>query len=147
MALEGLFRQVEATTVRDRDSIPRRMVALRVPRGVEDSPAMEEQWLEHLRTAATAMEPPCDGADDGQGHGSPLKAIIKCSGEVQNDLCGKRLVRNFLEWCDTSLNRKPGFSTTDGCWLFDEIEGNLRSVPYALSLPHPAGDPGTLACQ
>ena len=63
------------------------------------------------------------GADDGPAHGSPwamqvVKAIIECSGEMQNDLCGKRLVGNFLE----------GFSTTDGCWLFDEIEGDVRSV-------------------
>ena len=76
-----------------------------------------------------------------------VKAIIKCSGEMQNDLCGKRLVGNFLEWRDTPMIRKPGFSTTDGCWLFDEIEGDVRSVvPHAdnnvyLSTPHPAGDP------
>ena len=75
------------------------------------------------------------------------KVIIKCSGEMQNDLCGKRLDGNFLERCDNPLIRKPDFSTTDGCWLFDEIEGNLRSVvPHAdnnvyLSMPHPAGDP------
>ena len=29
---------------------------------------------------------------------------------------------------DTPLTRKPGFSTTDGCWLFDEIEGDVRSA-------------------
>ena len=74
------------------------------------------------------------------------EATIKCSSEVQNDLCGKRLVGNFLEWGDTPLIRKPGFSTTDGCWLFDEIGGDLRSVvPHAdnnvyLSIPHAAGD-------
>ena len=70
-------------------------------------------------------------------HGSPwtlqvVKAIVKCSSEMQNDHCGKRLVGNFLEWCDTPLIRKPDFSTTDGCWLFDEIEGDVRSVvPHA----------------
>ena len=80
-----------------------------------------------------------------------MKAIIKCSGEMQNDLCGKRLVGNFREWCDTPLIRKLGFSTTDGCWSFDENEGDVRSVvPHAdnnvyLSLPHPASDPVTAA--
>ena len=75
------------------------------------------------------------------------KAIIKCSGEMQNDLCGKRLVGNLLEQCDTPLIRKPDFSTTDGCWLSDEMEGDVRSVvPHAdnnvyLSIPHPTGDP------
>ena len=59
--------------------------------------------------------------------------------------------RELPKWCDTPLIRKPGFSTTDGCWLFDEIEGNVRSVvPDAdnsvyLSMPHPAGDPVTAA--
>ena len=73
-----------------------------------------------------------------------VKAIISCSSEMQNDLCGKRLVGNFLEWCDTPLIRKP---TTDGCWLFDEIEEDVRSVvPHTdnnvyLSMPHLAGDP------
>ena len=114
------------------------------------------QWMrsgfEHHRASATAMEPPPDGAHDGPAHGSPwtmqvVKAIIKRSGELQNDLCGKRLVGNFLERCDTPLIRKPGFSTTNGCWLFDEIEGDVRFVvPHAdhnvyLSIPHPAGDP------
>ena len=73
------------------------------------------------------------GADDGPAHGSlwtmqVAKAIIKCCGEMLNDLCRKRLVGNFLEWCDTPLTRKLGFSTTRGCWLFDEIEGDVRSA-------------------
>ena len=137
VALEGLFRELGAATGRDRDSILRRMVALRGPRGVEDDPAIHAQWFEHLRASAPALEPPRDGADDGPAHGSPwtmqvVKAIIKCSGEMQNDHCGKRLVGNFLKWCDTPLIRKPGFSTTDGCWLFDEIEGDVRFVvPHA----------------
>ena len=95
------------------------------------------------------------GLTTGQ-HGSPctmqvVKAITKCSGEMQNDLCGKRCVGNVLKRCDTPLIRKPGFSTTDGCWLFDEIEGDVRSVvPHAgnnvyLSIPHLAGDPVTAA--
>ena len=63
---------------------------------------MDEQWFEHLRADATAMELHRGRADDGQGHGSSwtmhvMKAILKCSGEVQNDLCGKRLVGNFLK--------------------------------------------------
>ena len=63
MALEGLFRKIGATTVR-------RMVALGVHRGVEEDPAMNAQWFEHLRAAATATEPPHDGVDEGQDHGS-----------------------------------------------------------------------------
>ena len=152
MMAEGLFHKLGVATGRDRDSIPRRMMALRVPRGVEDDPAMDAQWFEHLCASATALELSRDGADDGPAHASPwtlqvLKAIIKRSGEMQNDLCGKSLVGNFLEWCDTSLDRKPGFSTTDGCWLFDENEEDVRSVVAQadnnvyLSIPHPAGDP------
>ena len=45
MALEGLFRELGAATKRDRDSILRRMVALRVPRGREDDSAMVAQWF------------------------------------------------------------------------------------------------------
>ena len=111
---------------------------------------MDAQWFEHL-CASTAMEPPRDGADNGPAHGSPwtmqvVKAIVKDSGEMQNDLCGKRLVGNLLERCDTPLTLEQGFSTTDGYWLFAEIEGDIRSVvPHAdnnvyLSMPHPAGD-------
>ena len=80
-----------------------------------------------------------------------VKAITKCSGELQNDLCGKRLVGNLLQRCDTPLIRKPGFSTTNGCWLFDEIEGDIRSVVahadnnVYLSIPHSTGDPVTAA--
>ena len=53
MALEGLFRELGAATGRDRDSILRRMVALRVPRGVEDDPAVDAQWFEHFPASAT----------------------------------------------------------------------------------------------
>ena len=55
MALEGLFRKLGAATGRDRDSMLRRMVALWVPRKVEDDPATDAQWFEHLRASATAM--------------------------------------------------------------------------------------------
>ena len=118
MALEGLFRKLGAATGRDRDSILRRMVALRVPRRVEDDPAVDGQWFEDLRASVNRHGTPT--ADDGPAHGSPwtmqvVKGIIKCSGEMQNDLCGKRAVGNFREWCDTQRIRKPGFSTTDGC--------------------------------
>ena len=57
MALEGLFRKLAAATGRDCGSILRRMVALRVPRGVKDDPAMDAQWFKYLRASATAMEP------------------------------------------------------------------------------------------
>ena len=66
---------------------------------------------------------------------------------MQNDLCGKHLVGNFLEWCDTPPIRRSGFSATVGCRLFDEIEEDVRSVvPHVdnhvyFSKPHPAGDP------
>ena len=58
MALEGLFRKLGAATGRDRDSILRRMVALWVPRGVEDDPATDAQRFGHLRASAPALEPP-----------------------------------------------------------------------------------------
>ena len=87
MALQGIFRKLEVAMGRDCDSILRRMAALRALRGVEDDPAMDAQWFEHLRASATAREPPLDGLTTG----SPwtmqvVKAIIKCSGEMQNDL-------------------------------------------------------------
>ena len=66
VALEGLFRKLGAATGRDRDSILRRMVALRVPRWVEDDPATDAQWFEHHRASATAKEPPRNGSDEGQ---------------------------------------------------------------------------------
>ena len=65
ISLEGLFCKLGAATGQDRDSILRRMVALRAPRGVEDETAMDAQWFEQLPASATAMEPPRDGADDG----------------------------------------------------------------------------------
>ena len=43
----------------------------------------------------------------------------------QNDLCGKRLNANLVEWCDTPVVRSPGFATTDGCWKFDETDGTF----------------------
>ena len=95
---------------------------------------MDAQFFEHLRASSTAMEPPRDGADDGPARGSPwtMQVVKAITSEMQNDLCGKRLDGNFLKWRDTPLIRKPGFSTTDGCWLFDEIEGDVRSVvPHA----------------
>ena len=67
-----------------------------------------------------------------------VKAIIKSSGEMQNDLCGKRLV--------TPLIWKPGFSTTDGCWLFDEIEGDVRSLTRTTTCASPCHTlPATLS--
>ena len=93
VALEGLFRKLGAATGRDRDSIVSRMLALRVPRGMEDDPAMDARWFEHLCASATAVEPSRDGSGDGPARGSPwtvqvVKAIIKCSGEMQNDSAG-----------------------------------------------------------
>ena len=102
LALEGLFRKLGAATGRDRDSILRRMVALRVPRGVEDDPAVDAG-------SSISLRPPSPWSPSSPGRGgrrasqrSPwtlqvVKAIIKCSSEMQNDRCGKRLVGNFLE--------------------------------------------------
>ena len=50
---------------------------------------------------------PRDGAHEGQVRGSSwimqvVKAIFKCSGEIQNDLC---VVGNFRECCDTDQKR------------------------------------------
>ena len=76
---------------------------------------MDAQCFENFRASATATEP----HGKVPAHGSPwtvqvVKAIIKCSSEMQNDLCAKRLVGNFLEWCETPLIWEQGFSTTDG---------------------------------
>ena len=66
---------------------------------------------------------------------------------MQNDLCGKRIVGNFVEWCDTPSTRKPGFPTTDGCWIFAKLDGRLLPVApragndISLAVPHPASDP------
>ena len=52
-----------------------------------------------------------------------------------------------MEWCDTPIARKPGFSTTDGCWAFADPDGSLQSVaPHPrndiyLAVPHAASDP------
>ena len=73
MALEGLFRKLEAATRRDRDSILRRMVALNGCAVVR-----APQCVRHRHG------PPRNGADDGPAHGSPwtmqvVKAIINHS--------------------------------------------------------------------
>ena len=60
---------------------------------------------------------------DHSGHQSNHQV----STDMQNDLCGKRVVGNFVEWRDTPIQRKPGFATTDGCWVFGELDGKLRS--------------------
>ena len=81
------------------------------------------------------------------GHAGYSRRLSSASIDVQNDLCGKRLVANLVEWCDTPFVRTPGFATTDGCWMFDETDGRLRSVaPCAakniyLAVPHPCSDP------
>ena len=107
---------------------------------------MDAPWFGHLRAAATGAEPPRDGCD-APWTTQVIKAIIKCSTDVQNDVCGKRKVGNFVEWCDTPIQLKLCFATTDGCWVFAEPDGKLRSVvPQAsndiyLAVPHPSSDP------
>ena len=135
MALEGLFKKIGNAAARDRDSIIRRIEAL-TPRDAEDDPALEAPSFGHLRAAATRAKLPRDGGD-----ASWTKAVIKCSTDMQNDLCGKRTVGNFVEWCDTPIQRKPGFATTDGCWVFAEPDGNcdrrpLRRVTTSTSRCH-----------
>ena len=109
-------------------------------------PALDALWFGHLRAAATGAEPPRDGGD-APWTTQVIKAIIKCSTDMQNDLCGKRIVGNFVEWCDTPIQVEPGFATTDGCWVFAEPDGKLRSVaPQAsndiyLAVPHHSSDP------
>ena len=109
------------------------------------TPAWDTQCFEHLRACATVADLPREGGDaHGDVHGPPwttqvIKAIIKCSADMQNDLCRGRLVWNFVEWCDTPVVRNPGFATTDGCWiLLDETDARLRSVaPCATNdVPH-----------
>ena len=103
-ALEGSSANWGATG-RDRDSILRRMVALRVPRGVEDDSAMDAQWFEHLRASATAMEPPREEPTTGKSMGPRGLCMW-----MQNDLCGKRLVENFLKCgADTPTDQEAGF--------------------------------------
>ena len=121
-------------------------MAVRTPRDAADDQALDALWFQHLHAAATSAEPPRDGGD-APWTTQVIKAIIKCSCDMQNDLCGKRIVGNFVEWCDTPITRKPCFSTTDGCWVFGEPDGRLQSVaPRAgidiyLAVPHPASDP------
>ena len=146
MALEGLFRKFGTDTPRDRDSVINRIVALRTPRDPVDNPALDAPCFEHMHAAATGADPPRDGGD-APWTNQVIKAIIKCSTDMQNDLCGKRIVGNFVEWCDTPITRKPGFSTTGGCWVFADPDGSLQSVaPHPrndiyLAVPHPASDP------
>ena len=78
MALEGLFRKHRVATGRDRDFFLRRLVALGVPRGVEDDPAMDVQWFEHLRASATAMEP-CSTKSRGTSVPLWLTPITTCT--------------------------------------------------------------------
>ena len=117
-------------------------MAVRTPRDAADDQALDALWFQHLHAAATSAEPPRDGGD-APWTTQVIKAIIKCSCDMQNDLCGKRIVGIFVEWCDTPITRKP----TDGCWVLAEPDGRLQSVaPRAgndidLAVPHPASDP------
>ena len=119
MALEGLFRKIGTATPRDRDSVIHQIVALRTPRDAADDKALDTLWFQHLHAAATGAEPQRDGGD-APWTTQVIKAIIRCSCDMQNDPCCKRIVGNIVEWCDTPITRKPGFSTTDGCWYFAE---------------------------
>ena len=145
MALEGLFRKIGTATARDRDSILRRIVALHTPRDAVDDLALGALWFEHLHVAATGAEPPRDGGD-APWTTQVIEAIIKCSTDTQNDLCSKRTVGNFVEWCDTPIARKPGFPLRTGAGFWQNLTGVFWSVaPQAgndvyLAVPHPASD-------
>ena len=95
MALEGLFRKLGPGTARDRESTINRIVALRTPCEGADDASLDAQWFEHLCACATAADPPREGGDAyGDVHGPPwamqiVKAIVECSIDMQNDLCGK----------------------------------------------------------
>ena len=139
MALEGLFRKIGNATARDHDSIIRRIEALRTPRDAGDDPVLDALWFGHLRAAATGAEPPRDGGD-APWTTQVIKAIIKCSTDVQNDLCGKRTVGNFVEWCDTpSGSPASRLRTSVGCSLNPMGNGDwwpLRRVTTSTSRCH-----------
>ena len=116
MALEGLFWKIGTATARDRDSVIHRIVALRTPRDAADDKALNALWFQHLHAAATRAVPPRDGGVAPRTTQAIL-ATTKCAYDMQNDLCGKRVVGNFVDWCDTPITRKPGFSTTDAGFL------------------------------
>ena len=66
MALESLFRKLGP----DRDSVIRRIVALKTPREGVDDQELDAQWFEHLRASATNAAR--DGGDEQREvHGTP----------------------------------------------------------------------------
>ena len=69
----------------------------------------DAQLFEHWRVCAIVADPPREG------------------GDVFVDECQ---VANLVDWCDTPVVRFPGFTTTRGCWKFDETDGRLRSVAF-----------------
>ena len=96
MTLEGLFWKIGTATARDRDSVIHRIVALRTPRDAVDDKALDALWFQHLHAAATGAEPPRDEGD-APWTTQAIKAIIKCSCDMQNDLCGKRTLSG-ISW-------------------------------------------------
>ena len=68
-----------------------RILALRTPRDAADDKALDALRFQHLHAAATGAETPRDGGD-APWTTQVIKAIIKCSCNTQNDLCGKRIV-------------------------------------------------------
>ena len=103
MAFEGLFRELGP---RRGETVTRSCVdwwLLGRFAGWRTTP----QWMHSARPP-----PPWNPYETWLATGQPIwvvKAIIKCSGEMQNDPCGKRLVGNFLEWCDTPADQEAGF--------------------------------------
>ena len=85
-------------------------------------------------------DPPRDGGD-APWTTRVIKAIIKCSTEMQNDSA------RSWEFRGLARHAQPGFATADGCWVFAEADGRLRSVaPQAgddtyLAVRHPSSDP------
>ena len=113
MVLEGLFGKIGTATARDIASWPCGRLTM--------------QWMtQHLMRCGSdicALQPPVRNQHTTEAtRRGPLRSS-KQSSSAQNDLRGKRIVGNFVEWCDTHIARKPGFATTDGCWEFAESTG------------------------
>ena len=48
--------------------------------------------------------------------------------DQETELCKQRLLSNFVEWCETRREARPGLAKEDGCWTFDGPRGALMSV-------------------
>ena len=115
-ALEGLFRKLGAATGRDRDSILRRMVALRVPRGVEDDPAIgvrARPCVRHRHGTTT------HGV--GLTTGQPMGAFITVGpGGVGQSLNSKLKTKNYFSGPTTPTTPRRSVGGCGVSWARDE---------------------------